>query len=216
LPDKTRLTAWLQDSKFYVEAFGTGDSIAEIGELLGWLGAALRPSPYQDELAYSTPVIRCILPSTQPRCKIEFVTRSGSDRLQGENGQCWQNMFRNPVVVDGYPILKRLKRHTGMEISLDIMAALAGAQRVTNFLGKIFIKGFCTMLIPTDRFDDMVIWHLLFHEDGRHISYNDPRICNLAGPSVDSLCLSELENLRHIVGWCSNMKNYAGKRPIGT
>jgi hypothetical protein len=70
------------------------------------------------------------------------------------------------------------------------------------------------MLIPTDRMDNTVIWHLLFNEDGSHISYNDLRIRNLARPSVESLRLSELENLRHIVGWCSNMKNYAGKRLI--
>jgi hypothetical protein len=209
------LSAWLQDSKFYVEVFGTGDSIAEIGELLGWLGAALRSSPYQDAPAYTTPVISSI-PTIQLGCKIEFTTRKGSDPLEDENGQCWHDMFRNPVIVNGYPIPKRSKRHTGIEISLDIMAAIAGAQRVINFLGKIFIKGFCTMLIPTDRIDDIVIWHLLFNKNGSHISYIDPRIRSLARPSVDSLRLSELENLRHIVGWCSNMKNYAGKCPMRT
>jgi hypothetical protein len=38
LPDSTKLTAWINEAVFMVEVFGTGDSVAEIGEQLAWLG----------------------------------------------------------------------------------------------------------------------------------------------------------------------------------
>ena len=161
LPDNTKLTAWIHKSKFMVEAFGTGDSVAEIGEQLAWLGAALRSSPYELGVAYCTPFVSDIHVSNAPhpvsgiRLGPIFFARSispcrkGKNTLEPSNGQCWHNMFRNPVVVKGYPIPRRSEPNTGLEIPLNMMAGLARTQRVNTFNGKLFIKGFSTMLVPT-------------------------------------------------------------------
>jgi hypothetical protein len=55
LPDNNKLTVWIHKSKFMVKAFGTGYFVAEIGEQLAWLGAALRSSLYELGVAYCMP-----------------------------------------------------------------------------------------------------------------------------------------------------------------
>jgi hypothetical protein len=123
LPDNTKLTAWIQESTFMVEAFGTVDSVAEIGEQLGWLGAALRSSKYELGVAYCQPLIhfdnapypvfgRPSWPDIL--CKIYFPLQEREEHLELSKGQCWHNMFRNPVVVQGYPIQQRSEPNTGL------------------------------------------------------------------------------------------------------
>ena len=223
LPDGTKLVGWIHDSKFMVEAFGTGVSVAEIGEQLAWLGAALRSSPYELGVASCTPFISNIHVDNAPHpvsgtpnvpgilCKTDFTVQESEERLEPSNGQCWHDLFRNPVTVKGYPIPRRSEPNTGLEISLNMMAALAQARRATIFGGKPFIKGFCTMLIPTRHVGDLVIWHMFFNKDGSHISYVDPRTGNISGAHQESISFFDLETARHVLGWCSNAKNYTGR-----
>jgi hypothetical protein len=216
LPDSTKLTAWIHEADFMVEVFGTGDSVAEIGEQFAWLGAALRSSPYEVGVAYCTPFLRILVenaPHTVPGtslppdtlCVIDFTVQEGENHFEPPNGQCWHNMFRNPVVVKGYPISRRTTLDTGLEIPLNIMAGLARTQRANIFNGNVFIKGFSTMLVPISLSGDMLIWHLLYNKDGSRISYMDNTVAHVANVSI-----SYLENARHVVGWCSEVKNYAG------
>ncbi|KAI9764589.1 MAG: hypothetical protein M1840_008318 [Geoglossum simile] len=205
LPDGTQLDAWIHESRFMVEAFGTGDSVAEIGQQLAWLGAALRSSPYEFGVAYCTPFISDICVSNalppvfgpEPRsdilCKIDFTIQGREERFEPSNGQCWHNMFRNPVVIKGYPIPHRSETDTGLEIPLNVMA------------GKVFIKGFSTMLVPTKQSGDLLIWHLLYNKDGDRISYLDNTV-----PHVENISVFDLEKARHVLGWCSEVRNYAG------
>jgi hypothetical protein len=199
LPDNTTLTAWIHESEFIVEASGRADFVAETGEQFAWLGAALRSSPYELGVAYCTPFISDIRVGTLScgdiLCKIEFTMRKIEDHFESSNSQCWHNMFRNPVVVNGYPIPRRPESVAGLEIPLNMMTGLAGTQQVNTFNGKLFIKGFSTMLVPTKHSGDLLIWHLLCNKDGSHISYRDNTI-----PHVENLCLSDLEHARHVIG----------------
>lgn len=54
LPDKTRLESQRFASKLFVIAVGNLFSIAEVGEQLAWLGAAIRSAPDPDEATYCT------------------------------------------------------------------------------------------------------------------------------------------------------------------
>ncbi|KAH8812428.1 hypothetical protein F5884DRAFT_309735 [Xylogone sp. PMI_703] len=216
IPDNTKLTAWMQGSKFIVGAFGTGAAISEIGEQLAWLGAALRSSPYETGVTWSIPFIDDIIIKNVSRqvsgisdppiiiCKIGFnVEKQGFFQLS--NGQCWHNLFRNPVVVKGYPIPRRSETDAGLEIPLNLMAGLTGARRVNSFNGKLFIKGFSSMLIPTKRNRDILVWHLLYNQDGARISYLETTV-----PHAENINISNLESARHILGWCSEVKYCAG------
>ncbi|EMT68829.1 hypothetical protein FOC4_g10004917 [Fusarium odoratissimum] len=121
------------------------------------------------------------------------------------NGHCWHGIFKNPIIVKGFPILSKLQKDTGLEIPLSLMAGLARAQRVDRFNDKVYIKGFSTMLVPTKQIKDAVYWHLIYQEDGCRISY-------LADNLQRDVDLGSLDfaSCRHILGWCSEAKFYAG------
>ena len=80
------------------------------------------------------------------------------------------------------------------------------------------MKGFCTMLVPTeystDGGEEHIVWHVLFNEDGRRISFADPRARKLGAAtakiSKQPLSIDAVETARHFVGWCESVANYAG------
>ncbi|RSM04988.1 hypothetical protein CDV31_009789 [Fusarium ambrosium] len=217
LSDGTTLSAWVDGSKFIAEASGVAVSVMEIGEQLAWLGAALRTSTRQSGLVYCTPnisilhnnasstLLRLQLSSADITCEIGFTMEEAPQTPDNANGQCWHDIFRNPVVVRGYPILRRVECSTGLEVPLNIMAGLARTQRVDRFNDKIYIKGFSTMLIPIRRKEDILCWHLIYNKDGNRISYLDSDLAQEQG-----VARLNLEGLRHVLGWCSKAQVLAG------
>lgn len=220
MSDGTHICACTSKSASSIDVYGPAASIAEIGEQLAWLGATLRCSPREEGLAYCTPfIVRPLsgntgeqsfnLPSSADiSYVIKFITEDTPQRVSPErsNGQCWHDMFKNSIVTKGYPIPRRTSCNIGLEIPLNVMAGLARTRRIDHFNKKIFLKGFSTMLFPTERSMDTLYWHLIYKKDGGRISYLD------SPPSHDqSIGDLELENFRHVVGWCSEAKLYAGK-----
>jgi hypothetical protein len=90
-----------------------------------------------------------------------------------ENGKCWHHLFRAPVIVTGFPILARDHNEEGLEINLEMMSRLGGADRATIFDGQLIIKGFSTIFVPTARAHNSILWHLLRKSDDERISYLD-------------------------------------------
>lgn len=192
--------------------------MAEIGEQFAWLGAALRSSPHELGIAYCTPISSDVYISSASQqasrnqsCphilgKIDFVFQEREKQSTTSNAQCWHNLFRNPVVVTGYPIPWRSETGTGLEIPLNIMAGLAPTKRVNSFNKKLFIKGFSTMLIPTRQNGPTLLWHLMYNIDRSRISYIQHTVPHLAYISI-----FDLEKARHVLGWCSEARYNAGK-----
>lgn len=144
LPDGTILRATMEDFKFIVKAEGVAVTISEIAEQFGWLGAALRSSPLDSGLVFYTPFIKDIRtpPFSRPElsgsypsmiCTIGFELEVVPGPYPKANGQCWHGIFNNPVVVKGYPIPRRSRWDSGLEIPLKIMARLARSQRIDRF-----------------------------------------------------------------------------------
>ncbi|KAK6501959.1 hypothetical protein TWF481_009777 [Arthrobotrys musiformis] len=231
LSDNTKLTLYLRGSsnQLLVEVIGTRDSVVEIGQQLAWLCTALSPPPRQIGGTVAIPSIQYQnVPSqqeTEPTThtstahssihdtpclpsasyQLTFTVEEQEETTSCANGQCWHNMFRNPVVVKGYPIPRRPHPNTGLEIPLNMMAGLAGTSYIQYFNDKLYIKGFSTLLVPTKRDDDILLWHLIHHPKGDRISYLDTNV-----PHVGELTMAMLETNRHILGWCSKARYYAG------
>lgn len=210
------LEASIEDSKVVVEAFGVPNFVAEIGEQLAWLGAVLQSSPYTTGVVYCTPFIDNLssvgcdngdssgtVPALQ--CRIKFRFEKGENSISSSNGQCWHDMFLRPVIAQGFPIPIRSESATGLEMPLNMMAALLRTPFINTFRSNVFIKGFSAMLVPTKRTDDILIWHLL------HSKYSNDRIsyldCNIEHADIN---IAELESVRHVVGWCSEAVIIAG------
>ncbi|KAL6908620.1 hypothetical protein GGI43DRAFT_420352 [Trichoderma evansii] len=190
--DGLLLWASIVDSKVVIEALGVPHFVAEVGEQIAWLGAALQSSPLYPEVVYCTPFIdKKVLRygdeiALSVHCYIKFKFQYCESANGNTNGRCWHSMFNGAVIVRGFPILKRLASDTGLEMPLNMMTALVRTRYVNSFNSKTYIKGFSSI-----------------HPDD-HISYMD---CSVNHADVK---LSELESTRHVIGWCSEAVTTAG------
>lgn len=230
LPDSTLLQGWMSSSIFVVRAKGTESSILEVAEQLAWLRGALCTSPYEHGIAVCRPNISKVSTVTspetgvlghgweflEPKAEASFKIDLSFDRLftdaNDSAGQCWQSLFLNPVLVRGYPIARRVDSLKGLELSLDMMATLLQAPRVTYYGVIPFLKGFSALVTPTKVEKNIMVWHLVYNKDQKQrISYNDPRIHRIPNPKAEQFNIAKLESARHILGWASRVKSLTGK-----
>jgi hypothetical protein len=211
LTDNTQLNIKISGSSISVAANGTGPAIIEIGQQLAWLGSALRPSAPSNNISSSEPRIS-ILSGPDATFKLYFEVKEieASPGESGVNGTCWQPLFRNPVIVKGYPIVARNYHERGLELPLNMMAGLGEASRVTNWAGGLVVKGFSTLFCPTRLLNNSVQWHYLFEKDGGRISYlsADDR-CPYRVKS-NSLDAPYLPLCRNFLGWASSIEINTG------
>ncbi|KAI1394973.1 hypothetical protein F4819DRAFT_222679 [Hypoxylon fuscum] len=208
-PSKLTLEASIHGTSVLVAALGVPGFVVEIGEQIAWLGAALQPSPIAVGVTYCTPYVDKITPISHEvleiRCCIKYKLRRSEIGKQYSNGRCWHNLFANPVIVQGFPILRRAEEGTGLEVPLDMLVALTRTQYIDTFMSKVFVKGFSTMLVPTKQSDNLVIWHLLYNKHpNERISYLD---CHIEHADIH---ITRLEQCRHILGWCSGAVSIIG------
>jgi hypothetical protein len=214
MPDQTVLDAYVTDHGLYLVIMGSPYCTSELAEQLVWLAGALRSSP-SEGIAYCTPKFKAVSESDHKHAMAAdayFSIHYEAVPLtytEPTSGSCWRSMFRNPVIVKGYPIPRRARPNTGLEISLGTMAAMTNATRLFEFCGTSFLKGFSAMLATSAIAEDLVIWHYLFNPNGKYISYSDPTVSELG--KLISVPSDVVEKSRHIVGWCEDVKCYAGK-----
>jgi hypothetical protein len=219
LPDGTQFQARIEDAKLIVNVVGSSESLAEAGQQLAWLGAAFQSSPVETGMALCVPSIReCYLmhdlPSVEASeqrqrgkiiCGLDFEVKAPNMAEMKESGLCWHKMFASLILVGGFPILSKQEPKLGLEMSLDLLAGMVGASQVLGIQGKVFLKGFSTMLVGVRRLDDLLIWHFSFDEDGNRISYLDVALGQACDMNVD-----QIDDVRHVVGWSSESSYYAG------
>ncbi|KAL6233112.1 hypothetical protein BDW75DRAFT_252188 [Aspergillus navahoensis] len=222
LKDGTSLVAWFQStekSTIVVEVVGSAYSVAEIGEQLSWLGSALRSSPYFDQVTYCHPQVENfrVLDDKSQSKSHQYAAEVSADIFfainkkasSKTNGECWHDLFRNCVVVEGYPITRRpeVGATNGLDIPLPMAAGLIKASYDNLFLDSLIIKGFSAMLVPTESYQGVIVWHLVHNENGDRVSYLDSTVAPVKG-----LIAGQLSKARHILGWCSDTRCLAGSR----
>lgn len=67
------------------------------------------------------------------------------------------------------------------------------------------------MLIPTKLTKGIITWHVLFNENGKHISFADTRADKLQSQYPKGLKFTGWDAFRHVVGWCGDVRNFIGK-----
>jgi hypothetical protein len=210
----TELDISVLEHRVIVDATGAKNALVEVGEQFAWLGAACQSSP-KDEMVYSKARIAVLSHAaySAPRFKLHFRKDDliSDERRLPDNGSCWHSLFRNPVLVKGFPILAREHKEKGLEIPLNMMAGLGEATRATNFDGSLVIKGFSTMFVLTGRTENSALWHFLHEKNQNRISYLCARErCSNPVPT-GSGDIVFLESTRHFVGWVSSAVTRTGK-----
>ncbi|KAI0506315.1 hypothetical protein F5B22DRAFT_455723 [Xylaria bambusicola] len=200
---------------------GNAFELAETGMQLAWLASALLPQPKFNQGIICKPRV-CFsrLDSENDTkyqgeaddfcCHFEVTTTTFDlGKVSSENGNCWQTVMNNFVIVDGFPIRSRPGGKPGLDIPLNIAADFIGTRKVIHFKGRPLIKGFSTMLCPISSEDGVVYWHVLKSGQER-ISFADGRIDRMSTIKPGSLKVRDLENSRHVIGWCTEVKQIAG------
>jgi hypothetical protein len=152
-------------------------------------------------------------------CQMKFDFEQSLDEQKPDQsypGFCWFKLFRNPVMVGGYPIPRRLETDTGLEISLGFISLLLASSEVFKVEENVILKGFSSLLIAVEATKDLVMWHLLINSSGERISFCDARIETMSKGSTADLSLRDLESRRHIVGWCNDVKEYSGMQNLAS
>ena len=189
--------------------------VAVAASLLEWLSASLRVPGDNQKYVYSIAqghasyfygrrFHTCHI--SNPR--LEEIDFASGDPASLQDGGCWLGLFRHAVIAKGFPILLREPDVDGLELSMELMSALTGATYLVNFGSRTFIKGFSTMLAVTGVTDSTVLWHFLYKDKEKHISYGDSRLSD-AKSSERPLALSNscLQRSRHILGWSQKISS---------
>ncbi|KAI0439089.1 hypothetical protein F4803DRAFT_66907 [Xylaria telfairii] len=232
--DGSEVTIILDEQRMMLEVTVTGSiySIVEVGEQVAWMATAFNLSINFGQLSIiSRTPLWASWPGPSPVAPFAArITTSGfedraagfileyplSDYLSCPNdlfdgyGKCWTRLFGRLTLVKGYPIPRRARPGTGIEIPLPMLAALANSQKVARFSGKFLIKGYSIAAIPTSRCDEFIYWHVVSNESGDYLGFSDSRIKDLFSRYPSGLTLGDLEFGRHIVGWCAYAKNNTG------
>lgn len=164
------------------------------------MGAALRTSSNQ-QVQYSW------LSAVGPDKAAVTVSFETCDLPEAEKS-CWTPLFANPTIAEGFPVHKRDNEEQGLEIPLEMMAALGGARYITDYEGGLVLKGFSAMFVPVKRYKQSVQWHLIFDKQGKGLPYRELR--NL--PSRRALLDDHdfLRGARAFLGWWKAAETHLG------
>ncbi|KAL4946085.1 hypothetical protein BDV06DRAFT_209053 [Aspergillus oleicola] len=201
----------------WVDACGTAACIAEVGEQLAWVASALQSTEDKSTCVCTKPCIKFtradhILSKEDSPSRLVFEIDIEKYEIETNADSCWLGLVSRPAIVEGYPISRRPPGcPPGLEVQLDVMARLLGTRKVSRFYERTVLKGFSTLLAPTRSTNGVVNWHLVQESDDKRISYHR---C-MGFPEVD-LSIDQLEKSRHILGWCPEVRLYAGKLSLVT
>ncbi|KAH7146218.1 hypothetical protein EDB81DRAFT_947234 [Dactylonectria macrodidyma] len=225
-PSTPQLRAQIRGpSDCLISATGGPYFVSEIAEQIGWLAATLRrsPSTSSEGIVTCTPSVKDLQITAKQNatsgaviigsCQIvfEFKQVTEKDDPVEHNGLCWARLFMHPILVTGYPILKRFENNTGVEMSLRCMACLVRSREVVQWDDRIIIKGFSSLLVATLATVGTIVWHLLVSgSPEERISYVDPELDNLDIQMPEGFSLRDLEGSRHFVGWCAKATDMCG------
>ena len=178
---------------------GTLDVILSAVSQLAWMGTALRTSA-DGRVQYCEAKLGEVLidQEAEPTVfKITFVMSSLGEKDQS----CWLPLFSNPVIARGFHIPERENGEQGLEIPLEIMAALGGARHVSEFDGGLVLKGYSAMFVPINCQQNSVQWHLICARGEDRISYREASIRCPNRVLLGELNHEKLSTTRTFLGW---------------
>ncbi|KAF4997486.1 hypothetical protein FGRMN_3850 [Fusarium graminum] len=132
------LKVYLSDQYINFSVTGGRYLVSEVGEQIAWLTSALHAAPGDhDGLMAISPRVSSLEINSPSRkgkaienaiaiCTFEFDQHylTAEDAIAG---LCWKRLFCSPVLVYGYPILRRSIPKSGLEIPLKLAASIMGS-----------------------------------------------------------------------------------------
>lgn len=195
-------------AKRSVSVSGTEDILVAVGQQLAWLGAACRDS--QGQLAHSYTSFNDMtstgpgLPELRFQIKYEVTTLDTQ-----QSNSCWNDLLSDSVVVAGFPFAQRNSSAIGLEIPVQVMAAIADIPMATCYCGGYILKGPSIVFVPVEHGVDFVQWHL-YKPSAGYASFQDV-VSRFPNRVLDKeLAKNRLFSTRSFLGWCPQSSNDLG------
>jgi hypothetical protein len=186
---------------------GSEEFVVTVAQQLSWLGAACRVAPLGLGCSYTSlneVASKLGLPLCTFQISSEVVPLTSDDP-----GSCWNEVVGNSTIATGFPIPVRINNEKGLELPLEVMAALGGVPLATQFNGGYVLKARSIAFVPVERRGSSVQWHLV-RKGGVKLKYKDiGDLCPIRLP-VEVLDQDELSSTRAFLGWCSDATNNLG------
>ncbi|KAI0913903.1 hypothetical protein F4823DRAFT_639703 [Ustulina deusta] len=125
-----------------------------------------------------------------------------------ESGSCWNKIVGPAVMVNGFPLPEREPEDRGLEVSISVMASLAGLSQAVTFGGGFIFKGRYHALVPIRESSESIQWHLI-----------DTYPKRLRWTDIDESCPDRLRGevdrdafwqKRSFLGWCPRVIELLG------
>ena len=182
------------------------DTIVNVVQQLAWMGAALRTSK-NDRVQYCKSKLQGVGKSVGPvNFNLTFDIYSPAE----DDQSCWFSLFTNPVIAQGFPTARRNNNEVGLELPLNMMAALGGARHAVDFEGGLVLKGDSTLFVPIRRHEDSVQWHLIYTRDEERISYHEASLKCPNRLLLKNLNHEALKITRVFLGWWKEAEVHLG------
>ena len=213
LPNKTEIGALLDDSTIVIWVAGSAHSIAERGEQLAWLVAALQHSHL--EPVYSTPIITAYesnknKSANQPnnhRWSLgnDYKSLDITSSLSPLQRMKWHNTFfmSSSIIVQGFPTACRPDQCPGVEVSPEILFDLLRLPNLKITDGHILLQGRLATLELVRKTTKVLFWHVLLSAP---FCSCRPQVLLGHEEALQSINILELWHYRHILGDCDSTR----------
>lgn len=192
--------------------------IVDVVQQLAWMGAALRTS-VDGRVQYCEPKLAQVSKAKGIEPIRLNTTIDGVEPIlfnitfdmssPGEDDQsCWFPLFQNAVIAHRFSTTPRNEYEVGLEIPLDMMAALGGARHVVDFEGGLVLKGYSTLFVPIKRHEDSVQWHLICARGEDRISYNEASARCPNRALLEEVNHEGLKTTRAFLGWWKDAETH--------
>ena len=175
----------------------------EILQQISWIGSTFQVSKRNRIVYCGAEVARGRRPLRT------YTIRFRQHDIPKEERSCWHHLFYDNVIARGFGIPPQ-GREVGLEIPLDMMAALVGVRHAVEFEGGILLKGFVSMLVPTELHKGSVQWHLVQSEDGERLPYWKVHTLCPTRLSLADMDFERMQNTRAFLGWCTSVETRLG------
>jgi len=190
--DKTRIDIILDEFALVLTVVGPSHSIAECGEQLAWLGAALQPSRSCNAL-YSTPYLTPGV-SEDPN---QYHWAIGFDNEERDTSLMpiihLGDGLARPVIACGFPTHRRPDTCPGIEVSPRILFGLLGTPELELANGTVLLQGPNCALKLVKRTNGVLLWHV-------HDPLEAACSCSLRLSFIRNIV--DLRSYRHILEPC--------------
>lgn len=140
----------------------------------------------------------------------EFSATVDTSDLPKDEQSCWVPLFANPVIAQGFPVPRRENGEKGLEIPLEMMAALGGARHLTEYKEGLVLKGHSAMFVPTKSYGSSVQWHFIRGNDDGRMSYQELKTQSIRRSPLSEVDYESARSARTFLGWWKYAETHLG------